>query len=64
MNTLEVQCLDVVAGMLNKQTAAGLGVAEKTIRFHRAHIMRKMRAESVAELVRMAAQPAAEATKA
>jgi FixJ family two-component response regulator len=46
----------VVSGMLNKQIAAELGTVEKTIKFHRAHLMRKMRADSVAKLVRMAAQ--------
>jgi FixJ family two-component response regulator len=46
----------VVAGMLNKQIAAELGTSEKTIKFHRAHLVRKMKAESVADLVRMAAQ--------
>lgn len=46
----------VVAGLLNKQTAADLGTSEKTIKFHRAHMMQKMRAGSVAELVRMAAR--------
>ncbi len=44
----------VVAGMLNKQIAARLGAAEKTIKVHRGRVMRKMAAESVADLVRMA----------
>jgi FixJ family two-component response regulator len=46
----------VVAGMLNKQVAAELNTSEKTIKFHRAHIMRKMQAPSLADLVRMAGQ--------
>jgi FixJ family two-component response regulator len=41
----------VVAGKLNKQIAAELGTAEKTIKVHRARMMRKMQVESVAELV-------------
>jgi FixJ family two-component response regulator len=44
----------VVAGMLNKQTAVALNVGEKTIKFHRAHIMAKMNAGSLAALVKMA----------
>lgn len=44
----------VVAGQLSKQTAAELGTSEITIRIHRGHIMRKMHAQSLAELIRMA----------
>ena len=42
----------VIAGRLNKQIAAKLGTAEKTIKVHRAHVMEKMQAGSVAERVR------------
>ena len=44
----------VVTGMLNKQIAAQLGVVEKTVKVHRARVMDKMGAGSVAELVRLA----------
>lgn len=44
----------VVSGMLNKQIAAELGTSELTIKTHRARVMEKMAAESVADLVRMA----------
>jgi len=44
----------VVTGMLNKQIASALGISEKTIKVHRARVMDKMRARSVAELVRLA----------
>jgi FixJ family two-component response regulator len=43
----------VMAGRLNKQIAADLGTAEKTVKVHRARGMEKMRVRSVAELVRM-----------
>jgi FixJ family two-component response regulator len=44
----------VVSGLLNKQAAAELGISEVTIQIHRGKIMKKMRAGSLAELVRMA----------
>jgi FixJ family two-component response regulator len=44
----------VVTGMLNKQIAAELGIGEKTVKVHRARVMEKMRAGSVAALVRLA----------
>jgi FixJ family two-component response regulator len=49
----EVMAL-VVAGQLNKQVASELSTTERTIKFHRAHIMQKMGVESLADLVRMA----------
>jgi FixJ family two-component response regulator len=43
----------LVSGLLNKQAAAELGITEYTVQVHRGHIMRKMRADSFATLVRM-----------
>jgi FixJ family two-component response regulator len=44
----------IVAGQLNKQVAYDLGTGEQNIKLHRAQIMRKMGADSLAELVRIA----------
>lgn len=44
----------VVTGRMNKQIAADLGTSEKTIKFHRGNLMRKMGVRSVAELVKLA----------
>jgi FixJ family two-component response regulator len=50
----ERQVMDlVVRGLVNKRTAHKLGVTEKTVKVHRARVMRKMRARSLAELVRL-----------
>ena len=44
----------LVKGLLNKQVAAELAMTEPTVKFHRAHVMQKMKADSMVDLVRMA----------
>jgi FixJ family two-component response regulator len=57
LTTREREVLDrIVTGRLNKQIAAELGTVEKTIKFHRAHIMQKMGARTIAELLSLAEQ--------
>lgn len=46
----------IVTGLLNKQVAFELSTTERTVKFHRAHLMRKMEAGSLADLVRMAGE--------
>jgi FixJ family two-component response regulator len=45
--------LQVVSGQMNKQIAGRLGIREKTIKVHRARVMKKMQVNSLAELVRL-----------
>jgi FixJ family two-component response regulator len=49
----EILCY-VITGMLNKQIALKLNIAEKTVKVHRGRVMEKLRVDSVAELVRLA----------
>ena len=60
LNSLSARERDIVArvaeGALNKQIAADLGVSEVTVKVYRATAMRKLRAKSVADLVRIAVQ--------
>ena len=51
----EVMAL-VVSGLLNKQVGAELGISEITVKAHRGNVMRKMKADSLADLVNMAAR--------
>jgi FixJ family two-component response regulator len=53
----------VISGMLNKQTAAKLGIAEQTVKIHRGRIMEKLGAESVADLVRLVGKAGIESFK-
>jgi FixJ family two-component response regulator len=46
----------VVSGLLNKQVGSDLGISEITVKAHRGQVMRKMKASSIADLVRMAAR--------
>jgi FixJ family two-component response regulator len=46
----------VVSGLLNKQVGGKLGISEITVKTHRRQVMHKMKADSLADLVRMAAK--------
>jgi FixJ family two-component response regulator len=57
LTSREREVLPLVArGLLNKQAAAQLGISEVTLQIHRSRIMQKMKADSLADLVRMAAK--------
>lgn len=59
----ERQVMDlIVSGLLNKQAGAELGISEITVKAHRGQVMRKMKAESFADLVTMSARLAASAS--
>ena len=47
---------EIVAGKLNKQIAFDLGIVEQTVKYHRARIMERMQAKSVAELMHIVAR--------
>jgi FixJ family two-component response regulator len=53
----------IITGMLNKQIALKLGIAEKTVKVHRGRIMEKLCVDSVAELVRLAEKAGIKPTK-
>jgi FixJ family two-component response regulator len=61
LTSREREVLPLVArGLLNKQAAAQLGISDVTLQIHRGRIMQKMKADSLADLVRMAAKLAIE----
>lgn len=53
----------VTTGLMNKQVATEMGIAEATVKFHRGHIMRKMAARSLADLIKMAGSLGIQHTK-
>jgi FixJ family two-component response regulator len=53
----------VVSGLLNKQIAGEIGTSETTVKVHRGQLMRKMGADSLAELVRLAEKIGIPSTK-